>query len=152
MTTTNDIELKPAYIWAFLKCVPWLLLTIAFLILAWCLSPLFILFGLTSALTAWYRLLYFRSYTYSITAELVKLRRGIFFKRADQVEMYRIKDYVVTQSFIQQVFKLMDVTLKTTDPENHVVSMLGIPASDLIDIIRDRVQQARHENHIYEIN
>lgn len=152
MTPANDIELKPAYIWAFLKCLPLLLLAVTFLLLAWWLSHFFILFSLAVTGAAWYRMLYLRSYTFHVTPELIRLQHGIFSKRSDQVEMFRIKDYVVTQSFFQQFFKLMNVTLITTDMENHSVYMFGIPESDIIDTIRERVQQARQDNHIYEIN
>ncbi|WP_454801344.1 PH domain-containing protein [Mucilaginibacter phyllosphaerae] len=152
MTPVNDIELKPAYIWAFLKCFPLLLLAVTFLLLAWWLSHYFILFSLAVTGAAWYRMLYLRSYTFQITHELIRLQHGIFNKRSDLVEMFRIKDYVITQSFLQQLFKIMNVTLKTTDPENYSVDMFGIPESDIIDTIRERVQQARQDNHIYEIN
>lgn len=152
MTRNDDIKLKPAYIWAFLKCLPLILMAIAFLMLAWWLSPFFVLFSLGTAAIAWYRMLYIRSYTYLITSELIKLNHGIFFRRLDQVEMFRIKDYVITQSLSQQFLKLMDVMLVTTDPENHSILLLGIPESAIIDIIRERVQKARQDNHIYEIN
>jgi transcriptional regulator of nitric oxide reductase len=46
----------------------------------------------------------------------------------------------------------MTLTLKSTDHENPVISLLGIPESDIIDTIRDHVQEARKDNHIYEIN
>ena len=51
-----------------------------------------------------------------------------------------------------QLFKLMDLTLKTTDPENPVIWLRGIPESDIIDTIRDYVQEARKHNKIFEIN
>jgi hypothetical protein len=51
-----------------------------------------------------------------------------------------------------QLFHLMDVTLKSTDPENPVIWLRGIPESDIIDTIRDHVQEARQHNRIYEIN
>ena len=87
-----------------------------------------------------------------ITPEVVRITRGLFFKRTDQVEMYRIKDYIITQPFMLQVFHLMDLTLKSTDPENPVICLRGIPESDIIDTIRDHVQEARRHNRIYELN
>lgn len=51
-----------------------------------------------------------------------------------------------------QLFRLMNVILKSTDNEDPVVCMTGIPRSDLIDELRGRVQQARKNNNIYEIN
>jgi len=46
----------------------------------------------------------------------------------------------------------MDLTLKSTDPENPVVRLLGIPQSDITDTIRGYVQEARMRNRIFEIN
>ena len=137
---------------AFLKILPLILLSLVFLLLAWYLSPYFVLFSFAVLGAAWYRLLYIRSYTYLITAEVLRVTRGIFFKRTDQLEMFRIKDYIITQSFLLQLFRLMTLTLKSTDPENPVISLVGIPESDIINTIRDHVQEARKDNHIYEIN
>ncbi|SDH30196.1 PH domain-containing protein [Mucilaginibacter gossypii] len=152
MTHSDDIVIRPAFIFAFLKALPLTLLALTFLLLAWWLSPYFILFSLVVCIAAWYRLLYIRSYQYLITAEYIRFTRGIFFKRVDQLEMFRIKDYIITQSFILQILKLMDLTLKSTDPENSVIQLPGIPESTITDTIRDRVQQARHNNSIYELN
>ncbi|GGH11888.1 hypothetical protein GCM10007352_18340 [Mucilaginibacter phyllosphaerae] len=68
------------------------------------------------------------------------------------LEIYRVKDYVITQSFILQLLGLMNLNLKSTDAENPVICMVGIPESDVIDTIRDYVQEARKHNRIYEIN
>ncbi|MEO6849043.1 MAG: PH domain-containing protein [Mucilaginibacter sp.] len=152
MTQNDDILLKPAMLFAFLKTLPLIFLAITFLLLAWWLSPYFILFSLAVCGLAWYRLLYIRSFQYLITTEYIRLTRGIFFKRVDQVEMFRVKDYIITQSFILQLFRLMYLTLKSTDPENPVIQFQGIPESTITDTIRDRVQEARKNNKIYELN
>jgi uncharacterized membrane protein YdbT with pleckstrin-like domain len=144
--------LKPSVIFAFIKVLPLLTLALTFLFLAWKLSPYFIVFGIAVAGFAWYRILFLRSWEYLIGKEYIKISRGIFFKRIDQVEMYRVKDYIVTQSFILQIFRIMDVTLKSTDPENPVIWLRGIPLSDIIETIRERVQEARKINKIIELN
>jgi uncharacterized membrane protein YdbT with pleckstrin-like domain len=148
----HEINLKPAVIFAFLKCLPLMLLGIVFLLLAWWLSPLFLFFSFAIIGMAWYRFLYIRNSLYIITPEVIRISRGIFFKRTDQVEMFRVKDYIITQPFVLQLFHLMDLTLKSTDPENPVIWLRGIPESDIIDTIRDHVQEARQHNRIYEIN
>lgn len=152
MTHQNDILLKPSVIFSFLKVMPLLLLALIFLFLSWRLSPYFISFGIIVAGTAWYRMLSMRSCEYFISLEYIRISRGIFFKRIDQVELYRVKDYIVTQSFVLQIFGLMNVTLKSTDPENPVISFMGVPYSDLIETIRERVQEARKVNQIVELN
>lgn len=152
MTQNDDILLRPAVHFAYLKALPLILLAVSLLLLAWWLSPYFILFSLAACAIAWYRLLYIRSFQYLITHDYIRLTRGIFFKRIDQLEMFRIKDYIITQSFMLQVFKLMYLTLKSTDPENPLIQFQGIPESDITDTIRDRVLAARKNNNIYELN
>jgi uncharacterized membrane protein YdbT with pleckstrin-like domain len=149
---TNEIVLKPALIFAVTKTLPLILLGLLFLGLAWWLSPFFLFFSFAIIGMAWYRFLYIRNSLYIITTEVIRISRGIFFKRIDQLEMYRIKDYIVTQPFMLQFFRLMDITLKSTDPENPIIWMRGIPESDIIETIRNHVQKARRHNRIYEIN
>ncbi|NOW95952.1 PH domain-containing protein [Mucilaginibacter sp. SG564] len=152
MTNQDDIILKPSVLFAFLKILPLLTLALMFLFLAWKLSPYFIVFGIAMAGFAWYRLLFIRNCEYLVGKEYIRISRGIFFKRIDQVEMYRVEDYIITQSFLLQMFRIMEITLKSTDPENPVIWLRGIPLSDLIETIRERVQKARKENRIVELN
>ncbi|MDB4926739.1 PH domain-containing protein [Mucilaginibacter sp.] len=152
MTQNDEILLRPAMLFAFLKALPLLTLAITFLLLAWCLSLYFILFSLVVCGFAWYRLLYIRSFKYQITAEYILLTQGIFFKRIDQLELFRVKDYIITQSFIMQICKLMYLTLKSTDAENAIIRFQGIPESNIIETIRERVLEARKSNNIYELN
>jgi len=152
MTHTDDIIIKPAFLFAFLKALPLILLGLSLLFLAWWLSPYLILLSFVFCLAACYRFIYNRHINYLITTEYIRISQGIFLKRIDQLEMYRIKDYVMTQPFSLQLFGLMDLLIKSTDPENPVIWLRGIPESDIIDTIRDRVQEARKHNNIYEVN
>ena len=148
----NEIILRPANLFAFLHVFPLILLAIVFLLLAWYLSPFFILFSLIVLAVVWYRFLLIRSRRYLIEPEFIRMTSGILFKRTEQVELYRVKDYTITQPFLHQLFRMMDLTLKTTDPGNPVIFLRGIPQSDIVDTIRERVQEARQHNKIYEIN
>jgi uncharacterized membrane protein YdbT with pleckstrin-like domain len=148
----KNIQLRPTAIYAFMKCLPLILLAAIFLFLSWKLSPSFIWFSFAATIISLYCYLYIRRLTYLITCDYIRISKGIFFKRVGQVELYRVKDYIITQPPVIQLFRLMNVTLKSTDSENPVVTMKGIPRSDLIDEIRARVQEARKNNKIYEIN
>lgn len=152
MAQNNEILLSPATLFAFLKILPLILSALTFLSLAWWLSPYFILFSLTFCGIAWYWILYLRSFHYLITAEYIRITYGIFYKRTDQVELFRVKDYIITQSVLLQLCNLMCLTLKSTDPENPVIRLKGIPESEIMDTIRDRVFTARKKNNIYELN
>lgn len=147
----KDIHLKPAMIFAFIKALPYLLTSLVLLILAWNFSPYFIFFSLVACGIALYRVCLIRCRRFLVSGEFIRVSTGIFFKRTDQLEMFRIRDFVVTQPPVFQLFKIMDLTLITTDSTSKVCRLSGIPASDLLDIIRLRVQDARRHNAILEI-
>jgi len=147
-----DIIIRPATIFAFIKILPLIFAATGFLFLAWWIYPALIWISLAIMLFVIYRFMFIRNTIYLVTPEIIRIRRGIFFKRTDTIELYRVKDYILTQPLIMQIFRLMDLTLKTTDPENPVIWLRGIPLSNLVDTIRGHVQEARQHNRIYEIN
>src|SRR3954463_224267 len=108
MENTN-IELRPTAIYAFIKCLPLIILSALVLFLSYRLSASFIWLSLAASIITLYRYFYIRRLKYLITAEYIRVSKGIFFKRVDQVELYRIKDYIVTQPPIMQLFSLMNV-------------------------------------------
>jgi len=152
MEPNEIIQLRPAGIFAFIKIFPLILCAVGFLLLAWRFFPFLIWLSMMSTVLAFYRFAYIRNIRYEVSPEIIRITRGIFFKRVDQVELFRVKDYVLTQPFLLQLFRLMDLELKSTDPVNPVIWLRGIPYSDLVDTIRAHVQDARQHNRIYEIN
>ena len=150
--TADEIALKPAMSFALLKVFPLVSIALTFLLLAWCLSPSFILFSLVTLLVAAYRLVYIRSSCFLITAGYIRVTHGILSKRTEQVAMLQVKDYLVQQSLLLQLVKLMSLELGTTDRQNPVLKFSGIPESNLVDIITERVQAARYNNQAVELN
>jgi len=146
------ISLRPAAVFAFFKVFPLIICTLGFLFLAWWIYPVLIWVSQLTLMIAVYRFSYIRKVSYLVTPEFVRISQGIFFKRTDQVELFRVKDYIITQSFWLQVFSLMNVELRSTDPVNPILWLCGIPHSDLVDTIREHVQEGRQHNRIFEIN
>jgi hypothetical protein len=151
-TATPDIVVRPATLFAFIKVFPFIICALGFLLLAWRYYPPLSILSLLAALTGCYRFFYIRQIIYTIGPEVIKITRGLFMKRTSQVELFRVKDYVQTQSFLLQLFRLMDLMLRTTDPLNPVIWLRGIPLSDVVDTIRGHVLETRQHNRIYEIN
>ena len=85
------IIIKPATIFAFIKILPLILAATGFLFLAWWIFPGLIWLSMAIMLFAFYRFLFIRNIIYLITPEIIRIRRGIFFKRTDTVELYRVK-------------------------------------------------------------
>jgi len=153
MTEAPTIRIRPSAIFAFLQIFSWLILTLGFLFIAWRYYPLFIYLSLATLLAAGYKYLLIRSIRYEITTEVLHVTSGIFFKRTDNLELYRIKDYIIEQNLTEQLFRLMHLTLLTRDLARPAITLKGIPKSDLPDTLRDLVQQARkNNNNIVELN
>lgn len=150
--TQEYIIFRPAISYAVWKAALLIGLSLAFLVLAWTLSPLFVFGSLATVLAAVYRIAYLRSFRYEMTPACIRFSAGLLFRRTDVLEYYRIKDYIQTQSLVMQLLGLMNLTLKGTDPETPVVTLTGIPVSDLVDELRERVQADRASNRMIEIN
>ena len=147
-----DLVIRPSALFALLKVLPLFLCCLGFLYLSWVFLAVFLWLSMAILVFAVYRYLFIRRTIYHITAEVFRFSRGLFFRRTDTIELFRVKDYIVMRSFMLQIFGLMDVTLKTTDPENPIVWLRGIPYSNLIDTLRERIIETRKHNRIYEIN
>lgn len=152
VTEPPVIVVRPATLFAFIKVFPFMICAAGFLLVAWRYYPPLALLSLVAAAIGFYRFFYIRCIHYTISPEVIKITRGLFFKRTDQVELFRVKDYVQTQPFLLQLFGLMDLMLRTTDPVNPVIWLRGIPLSDIVDTIRAHVLETRQHNRIYEIN
>nr|WP_082855890.1 PH domain-containing protein [Mucilaginibacter sp. L294] len=153
-TTSNsdNLTLKPANIFAILKISPLLVSTLPATWLAYHYHPLFILLSILLTLFALYRYIYIRRAIYLVTPKYIRITTGILFKRTDTVELFRVKDYTITQPPLLQFLNLMDLPLKTTDPENPILWLRGIPQTNIIDTLRDRILNSRNKNHIIEIS
>lgn len=147
-----DIILKPSAAFAFCKAAPFLIVAVLMMYLANRFLPGLIWLSVISAALALYRYLYIRRCSYLVTEQYIRLSQGIFFKRIATVELFRIKDYVIIEPFLLQLFRLMDLQLKTTDPENPTVWLRGIPQSDIVETLRERILETRRHNQTIELN
>ncbi len=148
----ETIQIKPAVLFASLKIVPFLMVSFGLVWLSWLYWPGLLWLAAAAATFAFYRYLYIRRITYIITTEYLQVSRGLCFRRTDTIELFRIKDYVLEQPLLLQILRLMDLQLLTTDPVNPVVWLRGIPRSDLVETLRERVLETRRYNRVYEFN
>ena len=145
-------SLRPSPLYALVCVLPLILLSCGFLTLAYYKWPVLCIPAVSCLLIAWYHYLQILFIRYRISAEVLQISTGIFFKQTDNLELFRIKDYSITQPFWMQLFRLMNVRLISTDQTSRSVILRGIPNSDLMDSLRALVQQSRLRNHIVEIS
>jgi membrane protein YdbS with pleckstrin-like domain len=66
---------------------------------------------------------------YRITSQRVVIEYGILGKRVEQVDLYRIVDFVVTRTFGQRIMGTGTITLDSTDKSTPAVRIEGIRAN-----------------------
>jgi uncharacterized membrane protein YdbT with pleckstrin-like domain len=92
-----------------------------------------------------------RCIRYEIGEEELKVRTGIVFRRTDHLEWFRVKDYVENQPLLLRLFGLMHLDLLTNDRTSPAIRLQAIPAGQLAGFIRERVQAARKNNPVFEL-
>lgn len=90
---------------------------------------------------------------YHLTTERLKSSDGIFNKKINELELYRVKDYRIEQPFFLRIFSLGNVILDTSDKSNPMIVMRAVPDSEnLLNSIRKNVEDRRKLKSIRELD
>ncbi len=99
------------------------------------------------------RYLQTKSKTYELTSERLKIREGVFAKKTDTLELYRVKDLETRQPFLYRMAGLQNLTLNTSDASSPSVLIEAIPcAVGLADKVRNQVEAIRAQKGVREID
>jgi uncharacterized membrane protein YdbT with pleckstrin-like domain len=90
---------------------------------------------------------------YEISSERLKITTGIFSKRTNAMELYRVKDYTLQEPFMYRMFHLGNITILTSDHSTPQIFMRAIPsARQLMDEIRKHVELRRDLKKVREVD
>ena len=110
----------------------------------WLIVPIFI------ALT---RFLQTKNKVYELTSERLKITEGIFSKATGTLELYRVKDIEVRQSFIYRLLGVENIQVNTSDVSSPVILIEAIPKTvALADKLRNQVEIIRVQKKVREID
>lgn len=85
-----------------------------------------------------------RSNRYKVTTERVFFTTGIFSKKTEALELYRVRDIDMYEPFWQRMFKLGNVKLTTSDKTTPDFLLRAVPnPSELLNSIRKAVETRR---------
>ena len=86
---------------------------------------------------------------YELTSERLRIRRGIFSRTTDEIELYRVKDYVLREPFVLRLWGVGDIALTTTDDANPTVLLRAVHQPEgLRDQIRKHVEVRREVKRV----
>lgn len=87
-----------------------------------------------------------------VTEDEILSYRGLFYRKVDHLELYRITDYSESQSFLQLIFQNKTVKLTSGDPSHPVLCLYGIDKKiSIIEKLRERVENQKSKRGIYEV-
>jgi uncharacterized membrane protein YdbT with pleckstrin-like domain len=86
-----------------------------------------------------------------VTEEQIKIKKGVFSKTVNYIELYRVYDYQERKTFIQALFHNTTLYIHSGDKSHPILCMYGLKEDDaLLGTIRERVENQRKIKGIYE--
>ncbi|MEN8159716.1 MAG: PH domain-containing protein [Myxococcota bacterium] len=114
------------------------------LLTIWLVVPLFLMLG---------RYLKTRCQWYEVTSERIRLTQGVFSKRMDEIELYRVKDTSLEQPFRLRLFGRTNLIVKTSDASTGDFVIPAIPnARELRERLRGCVEKMRERKGVREVD
>lgn len=99
-----------------------------------------------------YGLIYLLCCRFTITDEQIIFERGVFTRRSDFIELYRVVDFKEKRSFLQQLLGLKTVVVFSGDRTHPQLIIPGVHNREaLVRLIRERVELNKRRKGIYEI-
>ncbi len=91
---------------------------------------------------------------YRVTTERVVVERGIFSKRMDQIDIYRINDYVVERPFGQRIMGNGNLILDTMDRSSPEMRLdhLTVDVTDLYEQLRTATETQKRQRGVRVID
>jgi uncharacterized membrane protein YdbT with pleckstrin-like domain len=114
------------------------------LLFCWLIVPIFI---------AIWTALEIKSIRYQLTTERIRITIGIFSKRTEQVELYRVKDLTLENPFIYRMFSKGNILFFTSDHSLPNFKLEAIyNAERLMNVVRKHVELCRERKRVREID
>jgi uncharacterized membrane protein YdbT with pleckstrin-like domain len=113
-------------------------------LLVWLVIPIFIIL---------WRWLETRNLRYELTTERLRVRSGVFNRKLDELELYRVRDYRFEQPFFLRLLGLGNVLLTTADKSNPSVTLRAIRDGEALrEQIRNAVEACRVAKRVRELD
>jgi uncharacterized membrane protein YdbT with pleckstrin-like domain len=119
---------------------------------------IFLICGLTCFLIvpifiALWKYLQIRCKVYELTSERLRISEGIFSKKIEELELYRVKDLSIDRPFWLRLFGLENVHLMTSDQTAPKMVLDFMPQKVALgDKIRKQVDLRRDQKRVRELD
>lgn len=130
----------------FLGCGLGAVVLIALSILLWWAFVLLLPVPLGIAAWKWLEL---KCRVYEVTSERIRVSRGIFTRRTDELELYRVKDLTLIEPFFFRLFALGSVIITTNDASTPMLTIHAVKGvKELREELRRAVEACRDKKGV----
>ena len=114
--------------------------------------PAFALIAVPFFYVGW-RFLVVRSTRFELTTERLRLTRGVFNQKIDEIELYRVKDISMIRPLWMRLTGLASVILETSDRSQPTLVLPAISNGvDLRENLRRQVEAIRDRKRVRELD
>ena len=100
-----------------------------------------------------YQLLQLHCIQYEVDSEELRCYSGIFKRKHEIIELYRVKDFLIEKPLIYRLLGLGNLTIYTSDKTTPVLRMQAIKEpEEKYKILRGLVELNRREKHVFEVD
>ena len=90
---------------------------------------------------------------YEVDSEELRCYSGIFRRKHEIIELYRVKDFLIERPLIHRLLGLGNLTIYTSDKTTPVLRMQAIKEpEEKYKILRGLVELNRREKHVFEVD
>lgn len=94
-----------------------------------------------------------RCHQYLLTTERLTIKRGILNRHTDELELFRVKDFQMTEPLWMRIFGLGNVVLVTTDATTARITLGAIRQADFVrNALREHVNRVRRQRGVRELD
>jgi uncharacterized membrane protein YdbT with pleckstrin-like domain len=112
-------------------------------------NPLVATAAAAPLLYAVWRFIVLRSRRYELTTQRVRVREGLFSKRTDELELYRVKDVTLFEPFWQRLFSLGNIVVSTNDASTPTLTLEALPgAAQTREALRNAIEDCRDRKRV----
>lgn len=100
-----------------------------------------------------WRFLVVRSTRFELTTERLRLTRGVFNQKIDEIELYRVKDISMERPLWMRITGLSSILLATSDRSLPTLVLPAIPnGMELRENLRRQVEDIRDRKRVRELD
>ncbi|CAH9016737.1 PH domain-containing protein [Candidatus Nitrosacidococcus sp. I8] len=90
-----------------------------------------------------------KSQYYELTSQRLKSHNGVFSRKIEELELYRVRDTELYQSFFERIFGLGTITIISTDATTPTSLIEGIKGAEALrEQIRHYVEECRTNKEV----